>query len=164
MQDDRCRCCGASEAVSAFYNSCPATAPGSVPLFDETIGERVTLLKSATCRAVLGGKNGFDCRRLGYSRPGIRGGEFLTADDLPANGTATLADTTGNTIASPVGGPTVVWRLGERFGNVTAVAFSATPAATTGAGHNAASGLRANTDVIPLLWLVAMFAFGFLLL
>ena len=161
VQDDRCRCCAASEAVSAFYNSCPSTSPGQLPLFDETIGQQISVLQSAVCKTVLGGSDGFDCRKLAYDRPGINGGQFLRGDSLPANGTGTLTDTTGNTIASPVSGPTLVWRLGERYANVTAVAVSGTPGATTtAAGKNGAVPITGGAHLGPVMWVLAMFGLG----
>ncbi len=137
---DKCRCCAASEAVSAFYNTCPDTAPESVPFWDTTLGESLSFLTSSTCRTALAG--GFDCHAIGFAKPGISGGNFYNATDLPSNGTATISDVAGNAITSPVAGPTLVWKLGgaDRFSNVSAVAASATvtsPASGTSAAGTA---------------------------
>ncbi len=122
LDKDKCTCCAASEVVSAFYNTCPGTAPDSVPFWDTTVGDSLSTLRSAKCRAAL--DSGFDCHKLGFAKPGIKGGSFYNDQTLPSNGTATISNVAGNAITSPVAGPTVVWKLGgaDRFANVTAIA------------------------------------------
>jgi hypothetical protein len=172
---DRCRCCAASEQVSSFYNTCPSTSPASYPLFNVTIEDSLRLLSTQTCRTALAG---FDCRRAGFQKPGISGGNFLTADTLPSNGTQTISNT-GNAITSPVSGPTLVWKLGERFPNMTAVAASMTAtgsgaqpssSTTTTAGVNGTKNGAASTrepgggGIHYVFWVVGMLAVGMAML
>jgi hypothetical protein len=140
--NDTCDCCAASEAVSTFYNTCPDTAPDAVPFWDVTIGQDLATLRSAKCIKALAG---VDCHAdIGFRIPGINGGGFYNASSLPQNGTATLSDMTGSTIASPLGGPTLVWKLGNAttFSDMTAVAVSAT-ATPSGTSSSSATGTTA---------------------
>jgi hypothetical protein len=142
---DSCDCCAASEAVSAFYNTCPGTSPNSVPYWNQTIGDSLSTLQSPRCVTALAG---IDCHKLGFRDPGLSGGSFYNASSLPQNGTATLSDMTSSSITSPIGGATLIWRLGgdDKFANMTAVAASVTAAASTTAAAASAS-VTASTTV-----------------
>jgi hypothetical protein len=145
VSQDTCDCCAASEAVSNFYNTCPTTSPAAVPYWNQTIGDSLSTLRSDRCVKALAG---VDCHTIGYRDPGISGGNFYNASNLPQNGTATLSDVTGSTITSPLGGATLVWKLGSdsKFSNMTAVAVSVSALASTTGGAAAASGSTAGSS------------------
>lgn len=135
---DRCLCCSYSEEVSAFYNTCPSTSPAVVPLWNETIADGSTLLGSAACRTGLG--TGFDCRTLGFEKPGIAGGSFYNAANLPTPGNQSLSNTGNAVITSPIAGPTLLWQLGNEFPTMTAVAAAVAASSSSGSGSSGSGG------------------------
>lgn len=165
---EKCQCCAASEAVSNFYNTCPSTSPLAVPLWNMTLTNHLAELESNECNTLF--SSGLNCQNSQFKKPGITGGQFYNGQNLPANGTQTISNIAGNTIASPIGGPTLVWRLGSKFDNLTAVAASATAtgsssptqttSSTSGASSSLASGIRDTklSTAVASLVMVMMFA------
>lgn len=138
---EACACCGVSAQVSTFYNTCPSTDPAAVPLWSETVGVAETRLGTTACRAAL---VGLDCRTLGFERPGIAGGAFYQAGTLPSPGTQGLENTGNAVITSPLGGPTLVWQLGDKFPTMTAVAAAAVTSSGSGGSGGSTNGSASN--------------------
>ncbi|KUJ10410.1 uncharacterized protein LY89DRAFT_723631 [Mollisia scopiformis] len=151
QESQTCNCCGASSAVSTFFNSCPTTDPSQVPIFP-LLG--YSSLLSSTCSSALSGTN---CTALPYNftispgptyDPSIQN-TFFDAATLPKNGSDPLSDNAGG-LSTPVSGVVLTWSLykgTQVVASASVTTWDGAAAASSGASGSASGGASGSSVV-----------------
>lgn len=139
-----CECCASSIDVSTFFNSCPDTDPGQVPIFS-LLG--YTGLQSSNCETNLTDPSTCASTLFGYdivAGPANGTDTMYLGSNIPANGTQPISNNPGE-LASPTGAATFTWALVKGITQTVTAVLTGSGAAATSAASGAAATSSGST-------------------